>query len=81
MAMPGPALSSCQHLLLVSCGRHAAPVNHDALPCLLPANLLQAVAAVNEKLASGAFRLPGKQVVTTIEPAGDYYIAEARLLG
>lgn len=37
----------------------------------------QAVAAVNEQLAAGAFRLPGKKVATTIEPACDYYIAEA----
>ncbi|PRW33638.1 hypothetical protein C2E21_7673 [Chlorella sorokiniana] len=36
----------------------------------------KAVAAVNEQLAAGAFRLPGKKVATTIEPACDYYIAE-----
>ncbi|EFN53814.1 hypothetical protein CHLNCDRAFT_25450, partial [Chlorella variabilis] len=29
-----------------------------------------------EKLASGLFRLPGKKVQTTIEPATDYYLAE-----
>lgn len=45
-----------------------------AMPIALAA---QAVAAVNEQLAAGAFRLPGKKVATTIEPACDYYIAEA----
>ncbi|KAL4419752.1 hypothetical protein ABPG75_006850 [Micractinium tetrahymenae] len=38
----------------------------------------KAVAAANEALAAGSFRpVVGKKVVTTIEPAGDYYLAEA----
>lgn len=48
----------------------------DALPCRVYAACVQAVAATNEKLASGLFRLPGKKVQTTIEPATDYYLAE-----
>jgi hypothetical protein len=45
--------------------------------CLLfAAFLLQAVAEMNEKLKQGLFRLTGKKVETTIEPATDYYLAE-----
>ncbi|KAI3425163.1 hypothetical protein D9Q98_008934 [Chlorella vulgaris] len=36
----------------------------------------KAVAEMNEKLKQGLFRLTGKKVETTIEPATDYYLAE-----
>ena len=37
------------------------------------------MAAANEALASGTFRpVVGRSVVTTIEPACDYYLAEVR---
>ena len=40
------------------------------------------MAAANEALASGTFRpVVGRSVVTTIEPACDYYLAEVRWVG
>ncbi|PSC69985.1 methionine-S-oxide reductase [Micractinium conductrix] len=36
----------------------------------------KAVAAVNEQLKNGTFRIRGKKVETTIQPATDYFLAE-----
>lgn len=63
------------------CSAYTCFACHAAQRCCLLTYLIchavQAVAAVNEQLAGGAFRLPGKKVATTIEPACDYYVAEA----
>ncbi len=81
--------SSCSALLCIGNAAchvpHCSALLHRKLlaylsnrPVAHPPCLAQAVAAVNEQLAAGTFRLSGKKkVATTIEPACDYYIAEA----
>ena len=45
---------------------------------VLTVSVVQAIQSVNEKLQSNMFRrVLGKKVVSELEPASDYYVAEA----
>ena len=54
-----------------------APTHLTHLPPTPTHSDTQAIAEVNRKLQEGSFRrVVGKQVVTELAPAGDYYLAE-----